>query len=224
MIGVTSFSEAGGHPVNEDAFEVLRLPGDLDVWLCFLADGQGGRAGGGPAAQLACRTAAEAALRLSPSALDDPRAWETVLREADQAVTANLAAGFTTLLGFAIRRGTLTGASNGDSAVLVVSGNGIAQQATADQFKNPPVGSGGAKPVGFSVPLAKPWTVLAMSDGVWKYAGWERIHQAILAPRAAPLVEALQRLARPRSGQFPDDFTVVTLESPADCRLQMKEA
>ncbi len=46
MIRVSSFSEIGGDDaVNEDVFDVSRHPADPDCWLCFLADGQGGRAG-----------------------------------------------------------------------------------------------------------------------------------------------------------------------------------
>jgi serine/threonine protein phosphatase PrpC len=63
MIVVTSFSGAGGHPNNEDAFVVLPHPSGPDRWLCFLADGQGGRASGAEAARLACGAAAEAAVR-----------------------------------------------------------------------------------------------------------------------------------------------------------------
>ena len=41
-----SFSEAGGHCSNEDAFAIKQHPLDSHLWLCFVADGQGGRAGG----------------------------------------------------------------------------------------------------------------------------------------------------------------------------------
>ena len=55
--------------------------------------------------------------------------------------------------------------------------------------------------------------ILAMSDGVWKYVGWDRLSVAVRSPRDAPLAETLQRAARlPRSGQFPDDFTLVVFE------------
>ncbi|HVS40227.1 MAG TPA: hypothetical protein VMS17_32010, partial [Gemmataceae bacterium] len=48
MISVLSFSEVGGHRVNEDAFAVQQHPLDPGMWLCFVADGQGGQPGGGP--------------------------------------------------------------------------------------------------------------------------------------------------------------------------------
>jgi hypothetical protein len=210
MVGVTSFSEAGGHPINEDAFEVRRHPSDPECWLCFLADGQGGRAGGMAAAQLACRAAAEDTLRHPPRALAKPAVWDAILRQADRAVLADSEAGFTTLLGFCISDGFLTGASSGDSAILAVSGGDAAREITTGQLKNPPVGSGGARFVPFSVPLVGPWTVLAMSDGVWKYVGWERLARAAVESRASSIVETLQGAARlPGSGRFPDDFTVV---------------
>ena len=46
---------------------------------------------------------------------------------------------------------------------------------TANQIKNPPVGSAAAVFTPFAGRLERPWTVLAMSDGVWKYVGWERV-------------------------------------------------
>ena len=213
MIRVTSFSEAGGHAVCEDAFEVHRHPSDPDGWLGFLADGQGGQAGGAEAARTACRVAAEAALRLSPHQLSDSRMWTTLLQQADAAVSTDREAGFTTLIGLSILGDVLHGASCGDSAVLVVSEGGSPRQATADQVKNLPVGSGVARFVPFTASLVRRWSVLAMSDGVWKYAGWERIFEAVASHRGEPLIAALQAAARlRRTGQFPDDFTVVLFE------------
>jgi serine/threonine protein phosphatase PrpC len=55
-------------------------------WLCFLADGQGGRAGGGVAARLACRAGLEGAGRVTPERLTDGRTWASLLRQADLAV------------------------------------------------------------------------------------------------------------------------------------------
>jgi PPM family protein phosphatase len=213
MINVASFSEAGGHPENEDSFIVIGHPSDSDCWLCFLADGQGGQAGGAKASHIACGTAAEAALNESPRALSQPPVWEAILRQADRAVFADAAAGFTTLLGFVISDGHLSGAASGDSAVFVLSKGAPAQDVTKAQFKNPPVGSGDARFVSFSTSLDVPWTVLAMSDGVWKYVGWDRLVWAAASFQGESLMQTLQKLARlPRSGQFQDDFTLVVFE------------
>jgi serine/threonine protein phosphatase PrpC len=46
MCIVLSYSEAGDHLANEDAFEVLRHPEGHSCWIGALADGQGGRSGG----------------------------------------------------------------------------------------------------------------------------------------------------------------------------------
>jgi serine/threonine protein phosphatase PrpC len=217
MVSVASFSEAGGHAVNEDAFVVQRHPSGPDRWLCFLADGQGGSAGGAEAARLACHTAAEAALRQPLGELAGPAAWRVILQEADRAVLADPEAGLTTLLGFCISDGFLAGASSGDSAVFALSAGERVENLTVNQRKNPPVGSGGAKFVPFATRLVGRWSVLAMSDGVWKYVGWERLVQAAAGSRGEECVETLQRAARlPGSGRFPDDFTVVLFEDASD--------
>ena len=52
-----------------------------------------------------------------------------------------------------------------------------------------------------------------MSDGVWKPVAWDQLVQAAGGLRGESLLERLKGLARsPRSGQFPDDFTVVAFE------------
>ena len=213
MVNVVTFSEAGGHIVNEDAFAVERHPGDPDCWLCCLGDGQGGRAGGAQASQLACRAAMDAALQESPRRLASPLAWAELLHGADEAVRDAREAGFTTLLGFCITKGYLAGASCGDSAVLVATSGQRPSVVTAGQAKNPPVGSGTAPFWPFGLALVVPWVVVAMSDGVWKYAGWDRVEEAVSAGHGQQIVERLQEGARLQgSGQFQDDFTVVVFD------------
>lgn len=207
MIRTYSFSAAGGHPVNEDAFVLWPFPGDEERWLLTLADGQGGQRGGARAAQLACQTASEQAARCN--SID----WIEVLTGADAIVAADTEAGFTTLIGLSIRGNTLVGASCGDSAVLAICGSGQFHSLTARQFKNPLVGSGEATFIPFETKLIRPWKVLAMTDGVWKYAGWEKIRALGAEFSGEELLSQIQSAARLQSGQFPDDFTVVLLES-----------
>ena len=212
MVSVHSFSEPGGHPRNEDAFRVQTHPLDPDCWLCFVADGQGGQPGGGPAAQLACETALAAAIGCRPIRLAQPSNWTDILRQADMAVAADAAAGFTTLVGLCIYRDYVVGASTGDSAALVVSG-GKHHELTAGQHKNPPVGSGAAVAVPFAAALNEPWRVLVMSDGVWKYVGWDRVIEIASQARGPDVIAELQQSARlPGSGRFQDDFTLVVLD------------
>jgi serine/threonine protein phosphatase PrpC len=215
MVGVQSYSEVGGHRVNEDAFVAQAHPFAPDCWLCFVADGQGGQAGGGWAAQLASHTALGAALTCPPERLIDPSTWSSIVLQADASVAADTVAGFTTLVGLCVYRGRVVGASSGDSAALLVS-EGKANVLTAGQHKNPPVGCGGAVAVPFVAGVAEPWRVLVMSDGVWKYVGWDRVIEIASRAHSASVISELQALARlPGSGGLQDDFTVVVLEAPA---------
>jgi hypothetical protein len=205
VIRAYSFSEAGGHPVNEDAFLIQHSPTNLEEYCVCMADGQGGRAGGAAAARLACSTA----IAFSGSA-----SWLDKLTRADLAVAADAAAGFTTLIGFEVRGEVVVGASCGDSAVLALCGTGERTELTLNQFKNPPVGSGEATFVPFELELVRPWKLLAITDGVWKYVGWNRIDELVKNYRGEELLAVLQKAARlPGSGQFQDDFTVVLLEA-----------
>ena len=98
--------------------------------------------------------------------------------------------------------------------MFAVSGRDRVEDLTANQRKNPPVGiPGGATFVPFATRLVGRWSVLAMSDGVWKYVGWERLVRAAAEFRGEECVSQLQRAARlPGSGRIPDDFTVVVFE------------
>src|SRR5262245_40988194 len=119
ILTVHTHSEVGGHAMNEDAFAVQSHPQDASDWLCFIADGQGGQRGGGPAARRACETGIAEAAKLGPAQLRDPYAWTEILRQCDQAVARDPAAGYTTLIGLCVCAGAVVGASSGDSAVLL---------------------------------------------------------------------------------------------------------
>lgn len=208
-----SFSAAGGHPTNEDAFSLRQLPRE-EGWLVALADGQGGRAGGKRAAQLACEVAIQRALLLSAEQRGDGSAWAEVLAHADAAVAVDREAGFTTLIGLRVTADHVAGASCGDSAAVAVCGDGAPRVLTSRQWKNPPVGSGEATFIPFEMELAPPWRLLVMSDGVWKYASWDRVWDCAARLAGEELIAELQNAARLKvSGEFPDDFTVVLLES-----------
>lgn len=213
MLQVLTFSEAGGHPVNEDASAAHPHPADPDCWIICLADGQGGRAGGARAAQLACETAVALASGRTSDELADAFTWLALLADADSAVAADPAAGLTTLIGLRASPDRVVGASCGDSAAVAVSPAGHTIL-TSRQFKNPPAGSGDATFVPFDTDLARPWRLLVMSDGVWKYAGWDRIAAAAKASGGLALMAALQGAARlPGTGDFQDDFTLVVIEA-----------
>ena len=147
------------------------------------------------------------------AALSSPSEWVTLLQGVDAAVEAEPLAGFTTLIGFGVRGSSLVGASSGDSAVLVISSGDRPRIVTENQRKNPPVGSGGAAFVPFAARLIVPWRISAMTDGVWKYVGWERVIEILGQEGGAEAIARMQARARlPGSGRFQDDFTVVVIE------------
>jgi serine/threonine protein phosphatase PrpC len=215
LIEVFSHSEAGGHVENQDAFLVQPHPLDPKAYLCVVADGQGGRSGAAAAAKLACKVAMETAGEHAPSQLLlRPNLWTQVLETADRAVADDPVSGFTTLVGFCISDSHLCGASCGDSAALLLRPNERGTILTARQQKDPPVGSGAAVFVSFVAKLLPPWKVLAMTDGVWKYVGWDDVLKIAAEGHGQDLLTALRnRAGLPRTGKLQDDFTVVLLQS-----------
>src|SRR5262245_30661236 len=158
MVKVFSVSEPGGHSVNEDALAIRLLPSAPDLYVCAVADGQGGRAGGAAAARLACSACTQAAVAHSPAELLRPETWMRILRSGDEAVADDSEAGFTTLVAFALTSDRIYGASCGDSAAVRVCGDGEREMLTGRQYKGPPIGSGAAIPVSFGGRLSTPWT------------------------------------------------------------------
>jgi hypothetical protein len=217
VIKVFSASEAGGHSVNEDAFLVRQHPDDSSCWICALADGQGGRSGGGRAAQFAAFWLMRLAEHQSPSLLMDVRAWATFFQQTDASVEADKDAGFTTLVGLCVKDDKICGGSNGDSAVAIFDKTREGSEQTAYQMKNPPIGSGTAAFVPFATELQGPRMVVAMSDGVWKYVRWDRIKETGKRLRGQAFVDEMLQLARlPGSGGLQDDFTLVVMQNDAD--------
>jgi hypothetical protein len=214
MIQFAAHSDAGGHPHNEDAFVIRPHPADPQSYLCAVADGQGGQPGGGPAARRACDVFLDVAGRATLAELRSLRTWDDILAHVDRTVADDPHAGFTTLVTFCVAGNHLAGASCGDSALVLAEPRQEPLVLTARQCKDPPVGSGGAVFIPFAIKLRPPWTVLAMTDGVWKYAGWERVHQAAAAPAPDEVLRALRRDAGlPGTGALQDDFTLVVLRA-----------
>jgi hypothetical protein len=212
MIEVFSLSEVGGHAENEDAFKVCPHPDDAECYLCAIADGQGGQPGGGPAARLASERCIQEALRYRARDLLRPSTWTTLLRTVDEAVAKDSAAGFTTLAAFCLSKSAICGASSGDSAIVLFDEASRGSILTDRQHKNPPVGSGVAAFVPFAASMVAPWIVLALSDGVWKYTGWEYILSLDPVRRVEEVVAELLAKASLPNGGLQDDFTIVALQ------------
>ncbi|HEU5098462.1 MAG TPA: PP2C family serine/threonine-protein phosphatase [Roseiflexaceae bacterium] len=205
------YSERGGaHADNEDAVESRRHDRDGALWLCCLADGQGGQPGGARAAQIAVQSAITAALAVSPRALLKPKICEGIVRAADNAVYADPEAGFATLVVLTIRDRRVCGASCGDSAAVLLQ-DGERVVLTQEQLANPPIGSRAARPRSFYLDLEPPWRICALSDGIWKYAGWDRIVALMRRKGGSDLVDALRAAAiRPGTDRLPDDFSIAS--------------
>ena len=90
-----------------------------------------------------------------------------------------------------------------------------AEESTAQQRKNPPVGSGDAIFTPFAADLSPPWSILAMTDGVWKYAGWgQGFRQSSASQDGQEICDKLRDAAKLlRTGSLQDDFTLAVLRS-----------
>jgi PPM family protein phosphatase len=212
MPRVVTCTEMGDGRENEDAFAVQPHPADPGCLLCAVADCQGGQPRGGPAARQACQVCLEAASRSPPDQLRRPDVWAGILGEVDRAVAADPRAGLTTLIGLYMTGAEVVGGSNGDSAAVLACAGRPTVTLTERQVKNPPVGSGMAMATGFHAVLARPWTLLVMTDGVWKYAGWEKVRSCAEAGRGPAILDSLRGAVRLRSGTYPDDFTLVVVQ------------
>ncbi len=205
-------SEAGHNHKNEDVVEVKTHPKDASILLCALADGQGGQFGGAAASQIAVEKCIELASTYSAKQLLDSSTWYEILSGADDAVSDEQNAGYTTLISLCVIDNKVCGASCGDSAALLIN-NGQHSLLTEKQRKNPPVGSAAASPVAFSAKLKAGFQILVVSDGVWKYVGWDAIIQLCSQQQGQQLISALRQLSLEQNGgKLPDDFSIALLQ------------
>lgn len=207
------FSEAGHNHVNEDFVRAQSHPynDNAGALICVLADGQGGQFGGAMAARVAVQQCFELALARSPAELLERQTWREILHRADETVEANGDAGFTTLIGLCLTESLVCGASCGDSAALLIESESFVELTVA-QRKNPPVGSGAATPMTFESKRAACSPLLLMSDGVWKFVGFERIAQTAWLHRGTELVWQLRELQLAgNAGKLPDDFSLIAV-------------
>ena len=136
-----SFSGKGAyHSENEDY--LLRngyAKGGLR-YLCFLADGQGGRPDGGVASRVACESAMACSQTYPWEEFSMASTWDDIFAAADAAVSEKCE-GATTLIGIALDDNATSGASCGDSKVyLLDQASQQLLELTDRQQKNPPIG------------------------------------------------------------------------------------
>ncbi len=206
------YTEAGYNHLNEDKVVVQPHPQNSDVLLCVLADGQGGRSGGAAAAHIAVEKCLEAASSFSVKKLMEPASWYLVLSAADEAVCEDAEAGLTTLISLCVTEDRVCGASCGDSAAQLIR-NSQSLLLTEDQRKNPPVGSGAAYPIAFQASLSSEWTLLIMSDGVWRYVGYDAIGEMSAHKAGQVLISGVRQMQLEQNGgTLGDDFSIILLQ------------
>ncbi|WP_395736748.1 protein phosphatase 2C domain-containing protein [Prosthecobacter sp.] len=206
-----SNTEPGGKPTNEDYLIARRHPSASDTLICLLADGQGGQSNGALAARTACESAWIHALHRPAHSLFEDGTWPDILQQADH--ETSLTGGFTTLIALAVTKDFVAGASSGDSKVFFKHrSRSDLHEWTAHQHKNPPVGSQSADFVPFMCHAVGGGRILMLSDGAWKYCGYDALTQSFdLSASSVP--DHLRNAILSRSGPtLPDDFSIITVD------------
>lgn len=150
-------------------------------------------------------------LSRSPLEIANPSIWVSVCQKVDREVSLLDDAGFTTLIGLGILSSFVAGVSVGDSAVLLMLGEKSFILSERQQ-KNPPAGSGAAMMTPFAAQLTSPWKLLVMSDGVWKYIGWDKLVKLAETISGEELIKKIREGAVANTQRLMDDFTIILIE------------
>lgn len=197
---------ASSRAATEDRFAVFPC---RDGAVVVVADGAGGAAGGGRAADLGVKSVGAALDRgtFDPSSADR---WVEVLAEADALIASDPGAGETTIVVVSItEHGHVAGASCGDSGALIVTTREHLDDLTEKQHRKRRLGSGRALPVPFWRPKLD-GTLLVATDGLLSYAALERIaHLAGEHDDLDALGRALVRAVTLSNGTLQDDLALV---------------
>lgn len=180
-----------------------------DFVIVAIADGAGGRAGGGEAAEIVVREAAKTAQNVRDPR--DAKSWARWLSHVDLLIRNAETAGETTAIIAAIGAGYVAGASVGDSAVWLV-GSQSWRDLSENQIRKPPLGVGGS-PVAFSARLDGA-TLLFASDGLTKYSDWNIISGIARGEDMEIAADELIESVRYPSGAFADDVSCIL------CRIE----
>lgn len=185
---------------GEDRVAAFTFP---DRVIAIVVDGAGGTSGGARAADAVCE-----AFR---GVTQDTPAWVEWLKILDQQLAASPSCGLAAVAVVEIRQdGMISGASVGDCEAWVFGHEGPVNLTVA-QVRKPLLGSGEARPVAFSARLSG--TLVAGTDGLWKYAARSKIRDAAEVRPLEAAVTALVDGVRLRSGKLQDDVGVLVLEA-----------
>lgn len=201
------FVEGGNE--NEDRVGICE---GADALVFVVADGAGGRAGGGVASRRAVEIVRKAITGERPN--DDPQIWAERLAGIDRMLSRDKEAGETTALVVSIspvygksRTRRIVGASVGDSEAWRITPSGI-EDLTRRQARKPLLGSGSALPVPFEA-VWEEGTLLLGTDGLYKYVSQERIIEAALGTDLEQAAESLLALPRLPNGRQQDDVALL---------------
>jgi PPM family protein phosphatase len=175
-----------------------------------VADGSGGMRGGAKAADRSIQLVTDHA-HLHHTG--DERAWAALVARID--ADAGDQSGWCALVIAAVHDEMITGASAGDCGAWLICDH--IEDLTEEQVRKPLVGSGSAVPVPFRKPLGS-GTLLLASDGLFKYARRKDIAQIALREDLDAAAQELILLPQLRSGDVPDDVSVVL------CRAQIRRS
>jgi serine/threonine protein phosphatase PrpC len=179
----------------EDRVQVIDFD---DGVVIAVADGAGGTEFGGEAADTVIREITSAA-----SLAHDPAAWCDILRQTDH----RIGAGQSTAVVAAWSSRGIVGASVGDSKALLLEKDDL-NDLTRSQVRKPLLGTGEARPVGFSHPPSQ-GLLLVCTDGFCNYVRRETLLKEILWIDFAVLARRLVEMVRLPSGALWDDVGIV---------------
>ncbi|MCP3136521.1 SpoIIE family protein phosphatase [Pyxidicoccus xibeiensis] len=181
-----------------------------DAVVLVVADGAGNsRRGVETAATVVREVQAATAER---SELMRPETWSHVLEQCDRLLASTDNGGETTAVVACITDSRIIGASVGDSELWLIHGDRHSAL-TEHQRRKPLLGRGEATPVFFEAPWTG-GTVLAGTDGLFKYADASRIRAAASGPDVTASARALASLPRLTSGGLQDDVGLVLCRHP----------
>jgi PPM family protein phosphatase len=187
---------------GEDRIEVIPLP-DRSVFV--VVDGAGGVSGGAAAAETVCKAVVDWCRQ---GKVADWPEWSEWLTHIDREISRSRSCGLAAAVVVEIRNdGKITGASVGDCEAWVFVNGTTPKNLTAEQIRKPLLGEGTAIPVGFEA-CVNGGTLLAATDGLWKYLDRARIAKATAIRPLATAADALVDGVRLRSGALQDDVAV----------------
>jgi serine/threonine protein phosphatase PrpC len=171
--------------------------------FAVVADGVGGRAGGGAAADVVVQAVRELAEQ-------NPVKWDHThwMAGLDRRMAESGTVGETTAVVARLSPLAVVGVAVGDSVAWWVTADDWGELTAAAKPK-PWMGFGAAVPVPFSRSLQHVGTLLLATDGLMKYTSVERIVEVVRATPFDDLPRALIELVRPPSGRLPDDVAVI---------------